>query len=97
MADRTVLQVDNASSSRAFLLGTSENAVRIQIYVAVITNCLVAIIEHDCQVGRTTFNVLRVLSRILTEKNCFRDLFKGSETIEDADDETVRLQFDFKY
>ena len=26
-----------------------------------------------------------------------RDLFKGSETIEDADDETVQLQIDFKY
>ncbi len=77
--------------------GTSENAVRIQIYVAVITYCLVAIVEHDCQLGRTTFNVLRVLSRVLTDKTSIRDLFKGSETIEDADDETVQLQFDFKY
>ena len=77
--------------------GTSENAVRIQIYVAVITYCLVAIVEHDCQLGRTTFNVLRVLSRVLTDKTHIRDLFKGSETIEDADDETVQLQFDFKY
>ena len=54
--------------------GTSENAVRIQIYVAVITYCLVAIVEHDGQLKRTTFNVLRVLSR---------DLFEGTETIED--------------
>lgn len=77
--------------------GTSENAVRIQIYVAVITYCLVAIVEHDCQLGRTTFNVLRVLSRVLTDKTPIRDLFKGSETIEDADDETVQLQFEFKY
>lgn len=77
--------------------GTSENAVRIQIYVAGITYCLVAIVEHDCQLGRTTFNVLRVLSRVLTDKTPLRDLFKGSETIEDADGETVQLQFDFKY
>lgn len=77
--------------------GTSENAVRIQIYVAVITYCLVAIVEHDCQLGRTTFNVLRVLSRVLTDKTSIRDLFKGSETIEDTDDETVQLQFEFKF
>ena len=77
--------------------GTSENAVRIQIYVAVITYCLVAIVEHDCQLGRTTFNVIRVLSRVLTDKTSIRDLFKGSETIEDTDDETVQLQFKFMF
>ena len=75
--------------------GTSENAARIQIYIAVITYCLVAIVEHDCQLGRTTFNVLRVLSRVLTDKTPIRDLFKGSETIEYADDDTVQLHFDF--
>lgn len=77
--------------------GTSENAVRIQIYVAVITYCLVAIVEHDCQLGRTTFNVIRVLSRVLTDKTSIRDLFIGSETIEDTDDETVQLQFKFMF
>ena len=40
------------------------------------------------------FNVLRVLSRVLTDKTSIRDLFKGSETIEDTDDETVQLQFE---
>jgi hypothetical protein len=33
----------------------------------------------------------------LTDKTSIRDLFKGSETIEDADDETVQLQFEFKF
>ena len=69
--------------------GTSENAVRIQICVADITYCFVAIVEHDCQLGRITFNVLRVLSRVFTDKTSIRYLFKGSETIEDADDETI--------
>ena len=79
------------------LWGTSENAVRIQIYVPVITYCLVTIVEHDCQLRRTTFNILRVFSRGLTDKTAIRDLFKGSETIEDTDDETVELQFEFKF
>lgn len=47
--------------------GNTENAVRIQIYVAVITYCLVAIVEHECELKRTTFNVLRVVSRVLTD------------------------------
>jgi IS4 transposase len=77
--------------------GNTENAVRIQIYVAVITYCLVAIIEHDCQLGRTTFNVLRVISRVLTDKTHIRDLFLTSETIDDICEKPAQLEFAFKY
>jgi len=77
--------------------GNTENAVRIQIYVAVITYCLVAIIEHDCQLGRSTFNVLRVVSRVLTDKTPIRDLFMTSETIDDICKEAAQLEFAFKY
>lgn len=56
-----------------------------------------AIVEYDCRLERTTFNVLRVLSRVLTDKIRIRDLFESSEAIGDADDETLQLQFDFKY
>lgn len=77
--------------------GNTENAVRIQIYVAVITYCLVAIIEHDCQLGRTTFNVLRVFSRVLTDKTHIRDLFLTPQTIDDMGEESAQLEFAFKY
>ena len=77
--------------------GNTENAVRIQIYVAVITYCLVAIIEHDCQLGRTTFNVLRVVSRVLTDKTQISDLFLTSEAIYDICEEAAQLEFAFKY
>lgn len=77
--------------------GNTENAVKIQIYVAVITYCLVAIVEHDCQLGRSTFNVLRVVSRVLTDKTSIKDLFLSSETIEDVYDDAVQLEFAFKY
>ena len=77
--------------------GNTENAVRIQIYVAVITYCLVAIVEHDAQLHRTTFNVLRVVSRVLTDKTPIRDLFSGPETLEDVCDQPVQLEFAFKY
>ena len=77
--------------------GNTENAVRIQIYVAVITYCLVAIVEHDCELKSTTFNVLRVVSRVLTDKTPIRDLFNGPEKLPDVFDQPVQLEFAFKY
>ena len=77
--------------------GTTENAVRIQIYVAVIAYCLVAIVENDCQLHRTTFNVLRVVSRVLTDKTPIRDLFDGSEKLEEVCETSGQLEFAFTY
>ena len=77
--------------------GNTENAVRIQIYVAVITYCLVAIVEHECELKRTTFNVLRVVNRVLTDKTPIRDLFNGPEKLPDVCDQPVQLEFAFKY
>ena len=55
--------------------GITENAVRIQIYAAICTYCLVAIIQHDMQLDRSTYEVLQILSISLTDKTLFRDLF----------------------
>ncbi|MBR6538771.1 MAG: transposase, partial [Bacteroides sp.] len=55
--------------------GTTENAVRIQISVAIITYCLVAIIQHDMELKRSTYEVLQILSISLTDKTLLRDLF----------------------
>lgn len=55
--------------------GTTENAVRIQINVAIITYCLVAIVQHDMQLKRSTYEVLQILSISLTDKTHLRDLF----------------------
>ena len=55
--------------------GTTENAVRIQIYAAICAYCLVAIIQHDMQLDRSTYEVLQILSISLTDKTHLRDLF----------------------
>jgi hypothetical protein len=55
--------------------GTTENAVRIQIYSAICTYCLVAIVQKDMQLDRSTYEVLQVLSISLTDKTNLRDLF----------------------
>ena len=41
--------------------GTSENAVRIQIYCAIITYCLVAIVQHDMKLERSIYEVIQIL------------------------------------
>ena len=55
--------------------GTTENTVRIQISVAIITYCLVAIVQHDMQLKRSTYEVLQILGISLTDKTHLRDLF----------------------
>ena len=55
--------------------GTSENAVRIQIYCAIITYCLVAIMQHDMKLERSVYEVLQILGISLTDKTHMRDLF----------------------
>lgn len=54
---------------------TTENAVRIQISVAIITYCLVAIVQHDMRLNRSTNEVLQILSLSLTDKTPLQELF----------------------
>lgn len=54
--------------------GTTENAVRIQISTAIISYCLVAIVQHDMQLERSTYEVLQILSISLTDKTCLKEL-----------------------
>jgi len=55
--------------------GTSENAVRIQIYTALITYCLVAIVGHDLKIERSTYEILQVLGISLLDKTPVNELF----------------------
>jgi hypothetical protein len=76
--------------------GVTENAVRIQIYSAITAYCLVAIIEHDLRLNRSTFDVLRILSMSLFDKTQIRDLFERPEPAEDIP-ETCHAQLYFNF
>lgn len=65
--------------------GTTENAVRIQIYSAICAYCLVAIVQHDMQLSRSTYEVLQILSISLTDKTHLRDLFESTNVQYDKD------------
>jgi hypothetical protein len=66
--------------------GNSENAVRIQIYVAIITYCIVAIIERTLQLNRSTYDVMRILGSSLLAKDNLKDLFQPVEVEQTNDD-----------
>ena len=72
--------------------GDSENAVRIQIHVAIITYCTVAIIEHDLKLDRPVFEVMRILGSSLLVKDSIPELFKGRQ---DDMGDTGQLELNF--
>lgn len=54
--------------------GTSENAVRIQIYSAIISYCMVAIVGSDLKIDRSTYEILQVLGISLLDKTPVKEL-----------------------
>jgi len=55
--------------------GTSENAVRIQVYSAIIAYCIVAIIGTKLKIERSTYEILQVLGISLLDKTPVKELF----------------------
>ena len=76
--------------------GFNENAVRIQIHVAIITYCLVAIVEHVLNVRMDTYYMLRILSVSLLDKTPIRDLLlkANDENIKQNDSAQLLLNFE---
>ena len=54
--------------------GTTMNAVKIQIYCAIIAYCLVAIIGNALKVGRPIYEILQILSISLLDKSSVREI-----------------------
>jgi hypothetical protein len=76
--------------------GESENAVRIQIHIAIITYCLIAIIEHELKIGRPVFEVMRILGKSALTTDSIRELFQSIEQKPD-DKPDGQLSFEFIY
>ena len=75
--------------------GTTENAVRIQIYCAVISYCLVAIIEKDLMINRSTYEVLQVLGISLLDKSSIGEIFFNADKndVKELPSEQLSLNF----
>ena len=76
--------------------GESENAVRIQIHIAIITYCLIAIIENDLKIGRPIVEVMRILGKSALTTDSIRDLLQPlKQETENPDDGQLSLDFKF--
>lgn len=76
--------------------GTSENAVKIQIYAAIIAYCLVVIVQEDMKINLQTYDVLRILSTALLTKMPLHDLLteQNDEYSSCSDDGQLYLEFE---
>lgn len=75
--------------------GESENAVRIQIHVAIITYCLIGIIERRLNLNRPIVQIMRILSSALLLKEDIAELFSHSEEEEEPSDGQLEIDFHF--
>jgi hypothetical protein len=63
--------------------GTTENAVRIQINIAIITYCLVSIVSKELKINRSIYEILQIISASLLDKTPVNELlnkFNNKET-----------------
>lgn len=60
--------------------GTSENAVKIQLYCAIIDYCLVAIVERKMKLDMEMYDLLRFLSVSLLDRTPLRDLLGKNQS-----------------
>lgn len=57
--------------------GTSMNAVKTQVYIAIITYTLVAIIKSKLKINRSTYEILQIMSASLFDKTHLNELLKS--------------------
>lgn len=73
--------------------GVTENAVRIQIYSALITYCLVAIVGHDLKIDKSTYEILQILGISLLDKSPINELFMKNDynNVKELNDKQLSL------
>lgn len=73
--------------------GTSENAVRIQINIAIIAFCLISIISKDLKINRTNYEILQILSMSLLDKTPINELLMKTDNNNVNERNTNQLVF----
>ena len=75
--------------------GTTENAVRIQIYTAIITYCLIAIVGNELKIDQSTYEILQVLGISLLDKTPVKELFTNVDYKDVKELNHNQLSFNF--
>jgi len=74
--------------------GTTENAVRIQIYSAIIAYTLIVVIKNKLKSHQSNYEILQILSISLLDKEPLKDLLSNS-VIQDVKERNYdQLKFD---
>ena len=67
--------------------------MRIQIHVAIITYCLIGIIEHELKLGRPIMQIMRILGSSLLTKDDITELFTPYNEEKKVDDGQLEFEF----
>jgi hypothetical protein len=59
--------------------GVTTNAVKTQIYCAIIAYCLVAVVGYKLKVNRTIYEILQILSISLLDKSSIREVLTKTD------------------
>ena len=74
--------------------GTSENAVRIQIYCAIITYTLIVVIKSKLKSSRSNYEILQILSISLLDRGSLKELLANSVNQDVKELNCDQLKFD---
>ena len=74
--------------------GTSANAVKTQIYIAIITYTLVAIIKSKLKLKQSTYEILQILNVLLLDKNAINQLFQNYLSQDFKEQNCIQLKID---
>ncbi|MDD3859843.1 MAG: IS4 family transposase [Bacteroidales bacterium] len=75
--------------------GETENAVKVQIYTAIITYCLVAIAAHDLNIDRSLYEILQIIGVSVFDKTQIIELFGKTDIIQCENQKYNQLKLDF--
>ena len=88
--------MDQAALTDQAFYGTSENAVKTQIWVAVSVYVLVAIVRKRLALGASLYQILQILSVTLFEKTPILQALQASDSQEELPDPgNQQIRFDF--
>jgi hypothetical protein len=72
--------------------GTSANAVKIQVYIAIITYTMVAIIKTKLKLKQSTYEILQILNVSLLDRTHLSQLFENPLSQDVKEQNTIQLK-----
>ncbi|MFZ0472012.1 MAG: IS4 family transposase [Bacteroidales bacterium] len=75
--------------------GTTPNAVKIQIYSAIIVYCLVAIVSHKLKIDRSSYEILQILNISLLDKTPIKELLTNQDYKDVKELDCIQLKINY--